>query len=310
MCKLINYSIIIPHSDISHLLDRLLSTIPIMDDIQIIVVDDCSVKEEQLKLEYIKDKYPTVEFYSTETKGGGGKARNIGLKYAVGKWVLFADADDYFNLCFYETINMYLNSNADIIYFGCNSVDVDTFRNSHRDISMHTALDRFLITKDEKDIRFKHYVPWSKMYRKSIIDNNHLRFDETKVSNDVWFSTIFDFYAKKLEADPRAIYCVTNRKNSTSKQVDADDRISRLKTELKRYCFLCEKGYKDRVKDDVLDIHLFPVYLSGDRELFQKMISICHDSGINTQKIKRHLKCMAYKIKVFHILSKFHIKII
>ena len=42
MMKVINYSIIIPHKNIPSLLQRCLDSIPLRDDIQIIIVDDNS----------------------------------------------------------------------------------------------------------------------------------------------------------------------------------------------------------------------------------------------------------------------------
>ena len=89
------YSLIIPHFNIPDLLGRLLLTIPQRNELQVIVVDDVSTKEID-KLEKLKSKYSWIEWYSTETNGGGGKARNVGLSHASGEYIIFADADDFF----------------------------------------------------------------------------------------------------------------------------------------------------------------------------------------------------------------------
>ena len=60
-----NYTIIIPHYNIPKLLCRLLLTIPVRDDGQVIVVDDCSSIETQVKLLKIKAEFPQVEWFST-----------------------------------------------------------------------------------------------------------------------------------------------------------------------------------------------------------------------------------------------------
>lgn len=126
----INYSIIIPHRNSGTLLKRLIGTIPQRNDIQLIVVDDCSDNDEFELVTNLATAFPKIEIYSTDICGGGGKARNVGLKYAKGKYVLFADADDYFNLCFNDILTKYENSNFDIVYFAANSVDLDTYQNS------------------------------------------------------------------------------------------------------------------------------------------------------------------------------------
>ena len=91
---MINYSVIIPHHNIPALLQRCLDSIPERDDIQIIVVDDNS---DSNKVDF--KKFPgigrrNVEIYYTKEGKGAGFARNVGLKYAKGRYLIFADADD------------------------------------------------------------------------------------------------------------------------------------------------------------------------------------------------------------------------
>ena len=86
---MINYSIIIPHKNIPDLLQRCLNSIPRRTDIQIIVVDDNS---DPKKVDF--EHFPgvgekCVEVYFTKEGKGAGYARNMGLKYAKGKWLLF-----------------------------------------------------------------------------------------------------------------------------------------------------------------------------------------------------------------------------
>ena len=92
------YSIIIPHKNNPILLSRCLDTIPVRNDVQIIVVDDNSDR----KL-INPDNYPgknrndvEVVFLDSTQSKFAGRARNIGLGKVKGKWIIFADADDYF----------------------------------------------------------------------------------------------------------------------------------------------------------------------------------------------------------------------
>lgn len=92
----INYSIIIPHKNIPNLLQRCLASIPRREDIQIIIVDD---KSDVVEVDF--ECFPgvgeqCVEVYFTKEGKGAGYARNVGLKYAKGKWLLFVDSDDFF----------------------------------------------------------------------------------------------------------------------------------------------------------------------------------------------------------------------
>ena len=115
-----NYSIIIPHRNIPNLLQRLLCTIPQRNDMEVIIVDDNS-DAEHVDFEH----FPGIERADTKVifdkkGGGGGYARNVGLTQATGKWVIFADSDDYFNYCLNDVLNDSLDSDSDIIYCKAN----------------------------------------------------------------------------------------------------------------------------------------------------------------------------------------------
>lgn len=57
-----NYSIIIPHYNIPCLLDICLESIPKRDDVQVIVVDDCSSDSVKRELKRLEEKFPHVMF--------------------------------------------------------------------------------------------------------------------------------------------------------------------------------------------------------------------------------------------------------
>ena len=85
----INYSFIIPHRNVPHLLQRCIDSIPKRDDIQIIIVDDNS-DPKIVNFECFPGlNEKCVEVYFTKEGKGAGYARNIGLTYAKGKWFLF-----------------------------------------------------------------------------------------------------------------------------------------------------------------------------------------------------------------------------
>ena len=80
------------------------------------MVDDNSDddKVDFTKFPGLKDE--KVEVYLTKEGKGAGYARNIGLKHAVGKWLIFADADDYFHPCINDIFDECVNLSEDIVF--------------------------------------------------------------------------------------------------------------------------------------------------------------------------------------------------
>lgn len=64
------------------------------DDYEIICVNDGSPDNSASIVKYYKEKHSNIYLINVEN-GGVSRARNIGLKYAKGKYIWFIDPDDY-----------------------------------------------------------------------------------------------------------------------------------------------------------------------------------------------------------------------
>lgn len=87
--------------------------------LQIILVDDGSTDESYSLCRKFAVQYSEKIRCFSKKNGGAAAARNYGLKHALGKYILFVDADDYFDKnmikAMYDDIVKY---NADIAYCG------------------------------------------------------------------------------------------------------------------------------------------------------------------------------------------------
>ena len=214
------FSIIIPHYDIPDLLMRCLKSIPVSEDIQVIVVDDNSPDADTYLERYPELSRPYLEFIRTTKGGGAGYARNVGLDHAKGKWLLFADADDFFVDNMYDIISAHVESNADVIYFQKRAVYSDDInRKSPRSGYIDKIMDIYLKTGDELPIRTRYYAPWAKMIKKCLVEKYDIRFEEIMYANDAFFSIYVGFYAKKIEAIDTVLYVVTAREGSLTSEL-------------------------------------------------------------------------------------------
>lgn len=225
-----NYTIIVPHKNCPILLQRALNSIPLNDDIQVIIIDDNSdptiVDFENFP--GLKRKNTIVVF--DKSGKGAGRARNIGLSKIENntKWVAFLDADDFYSKDVNSIFDKYKDSKSDIIYFHCNSVFSETLEASQRHISRNKKLEKGKFDNDL--IRYKDYVPWAKFISYNIISSNSLEFEEIYVGNDTMFSVRLGTCCKIIEVANEVLYVVTVRKNSLVQQKNFDTLNSRYET--------------------------------------------------------------------------------
>ena len=247
-------TIIIPHYNSSDLLEKLLSTIPKDKNIEVIIVDD---KSEDKHINYIQDmqssgRYTKFILLKNETsKKGAGVARNIGLEKANGKWILFADSDDYFSENFYESISEYFGSDNEVVFFKPASIYLDTSEIADRHIGVVAILDNYIncaTMKNELDIRYRWPMPWSKLIKKHFIEKNKIVFDEVIASNDVMFSTRVGCFMKKFEISNKIIYIATKNKGSLTTNISENIFDIRLKTTINQYDFIKLKLSEENFK--------------------------------------------------------------
>lgn len=213
----IDLTIIIPHYNVPDLLEKLIKSIPDSREIQVIVVDDNSDKQKE-KLVRVEALYKErVEFYINSTGiKSAGSCRNIGLEHAKGKWILFADADDYFLPNMYDVVKSYFETNYDIIFFTPTSVVVETGEVSNRHLKCERVIRNYLrIPSEVNAIALKAVQteqPWSKLIRRELIEKYNVRFSQSLHWNDILFSTIIGYHSKEIYASEEKIYCITKKR--------------------------------------------------------------------------------------------------
>ena len=210
----INYSFIIPHKNCPDLLNRCLDSIPQREDIQIIVVDDNS---DDGKKPSVKRKNVEVVLLDAEHSKGAGRARNVGLERAKGKYIIFSDSDDFFESSFWGQIDPIMEKNtADIVYFKDRAVDSDTLEPIGTRNRNNKYIDDIIQNKvgAEDQIRFFHIVPWGKVFRGDFLRKSKVQYDEVMASNDVMFSTKTGHLANSVSVSCQIMYVVTRRQGS------------------------------------------------------------------------------------------------
>lgn len=212
---MIDYSIIIPHKDTPDLLQYCLDSIPVRDDVQVIVVDDNSDVGKVDFEHFPQWKGENYEYYLTKEGKGAGYARNVGLGHATGKWVLFVDADDFMLPTAGEIFDEEKDTDADIVFFRPKAVLLeDRVSYSKRCDFYNAIIDTYCQTGDETGVRCRWHSPWSRFFSLKMIRDNGISFDEIGYANDVFFSAVTGTKASKIAVRNKSYLCITESHNS------------------------------------------------------------------------------------------------
>lgn len=243
---MINFTIIIPTKNIPSLLVRCINSIPKRNDIQIIIVDDNSDPQIVDFCNYPNVEDSRIEIYYVKENKGAGYARNVGLKHAKGKWLIFADSDDFFTEELALILDEYVDADYEVIYFKTKSVDSNTLEPSTRALGFNRYVDLYLNHNiSALEFGLNYCVPWGKIIRRRLVDNNGLLYSETKASNDIYFATKLTLASVKICADSRCIYCITFRPGSLTSTPSINLLYDRLNERLKCNQLLIDAGYKN-----------------------------------------------------------------
>ena len=293
-------SIIIAHFNCVDLLQRLLQSIGLHNDVEVIVVDDKSTQDLN-KWAVCKAKYEGSQFWflenTTKTKGAG-VSRNMGLAQARGQWLLFADADDVFVTDWYQVVQKYIHCQADIIYFKPSG-------ESTRHKPYELLVEAYLKGEQgaENKLRLQFVPPWSKLIKRSLILREGIGFDDTLYSNDVMFSTKTGFYAQGITASQEVIYRLLEAPDSLTKDKNFDALYIRNEVLCRTYQFLRSHLSKKEFKKayirnfPLVNIHVMLKRKYGCKN-FLKMyqlyrrygVPVLASSNFNFKKIIRYLR--------------------
>ena len=224
--NVINYSIIIPHYNIPDLLMRCLKSIPVREDIQVIVIDDCSPDANRYLKDYPELSRPYLEYYSTPQGGSAGRARNVGLDHAKGKWLVFLDADDLLTNDAEQILDETVNRPEDIIFYNTTCVMSDDLSKASDRNFYGQYFEEFVSNHDETPFRYRFHSLWGKVIRRVLATTNNLRFDETRYSNDVYFSCVTGHFAKTIAVVDRPFFIVTERQGSLASSQFSEKGVS------------------------------------------------------------------------------------
>lgn len=300
-------TIIVPVYNVEKHLQRCINSLrnQTLKDIEIILVDDSSTDSslEICNKAAAEDSRIKVIHKPNE---GAGKARNAALGVATGKYIGFADSDDFVKDDMYEVLyekaEIY---NSDLVMSGVLFVDGNMFskegeciRKIYFDKDTHFETDKELkelkmgiigaTPEDADDSKYGMSI-WKNLYRHEIIKENNIVFESEReiLSEDALFMIDYISCIKKATGINEAFYNYCRNEDSISKSYKKD----RLE---KSIIFVNEvkKRFKKNIAVQEYQLYIDRFWLAMCRVLCSQEIMYATDNNIKFNDLKKRLNAV------------------
>lgn len=173
------FSIIVPVYKTEQYLDKCISSIlrQSYTDFELILVDDGSPDNCPQMCDNYQKQDDRIKVLHKEN-GGVSSARNLGMSIATGEYILFVDSDDYIEpFSLQQLYEAQKEQQADLYVFNNGSVHELSSNN------INEFFEKYYFTY------ILGFGPWNKLYKRKIVQSNHLCFDtQETIGEDLLFN--------------------------------------------------------------------------------------------------------------------------
>lgn len=163
-----------------------------------------------------------------QENAGPGIARNAGLEYANGKYVVFIDSDDYIEKDYFQLLSEH---DEDVVYIDVRNVDEDgrvlneEYMSSNKRLSLDSILRRQMTGS----------INWGgvrKCLKLRILQENNIKYTNHKIGEEALYSFQALWYAKSVAFIEQPLYNYVQRSGSQS-HLKVDDPWGGVAEEMK-----------------------------------------------------------------------------
>lgn len=167
-------------------------------DYEVILVNDGTQDNSFEKIDDVIREHRNITRVDQENQGLSG-ARNTGMKYATGKYILFVDSDDLIaEGSLAKLLPIALDTSADLVVADFLKLSDDEILAYHADITskcdfkVKTGSELFL-----EDLNPSQNYVWRTLYRRAFLEENNLKFIHGICYEDMPFTPECYLKAKK-----------------------------------------------------------------------------------------------------------------
>ena len=261
-------SVIIPvyntEKYVRHCLDSVLKNQG-WDNLEVIVVDDCSPGNIAEIVKEYQETYPNLKFLRHETNKGLYQARITGLQAFTGDYFAFMDSDDWAGMDLYRAMmEAAISEKADIVTAdrlevmesdGSYYAPHDMLSQRNWNLQGKEILDHLM---EQRGLDYGWWVVWNKIYARSIWEKSRTVLEQVDqhliMCEDIAFSTAFFCHAEHLFSTHYYYYYYRSNESSTIGKVNFDKYRKNLLDIQKSFsiakkALLCVDRYEEKQRD-------------------------------------------------------------
>lgn len=246
------------------------------EQIDIIIINDCSTDDTAEIISSLKTEYPGISIINTCENIGAGAARNVALAKLyqscdkVYDYIFFLDADDYYTERFFTFFSKNISALPiipELVLFRFNYFNegefipyVPGFCPAHK--SSYVNITNFNV--------FYSFGPCYRAHKFAFLKDNSFLFGHKPNNDDVLFSIMSILSAKNIYFLDKVANCISKRSDKTSlssglKSLNLEDKYARFIQS--RHEINEELIFRNMASEDVvllLDLYLVNLYFSAD----------------------------------------------
>lgn len=197
-------------------------TMPI-EELELIFVDDASTDggETVAILRAMENVYPqSILVICLDQNMRQGGARNVGIQYATGEYLMFVDSDDWIALDACETAyRLGADSGADIVQFGHYTCDYDGEVKLTGRVHFEPEVLRVQSREQRYQLLFEKGCTtacWGKLYRRTMVADAGVKFAEHVIYEEPPFVYPLFYFCKTYAFCDREFYYYCRNEGGTS----------------------------------------------------------------------------------------------
>lgn len=287
------------------------------EEYEVICVNDCSTDNTASVVRRIQQEHPNLYLHDNACNLRAGGSRNNGVKKARGEYILFIDADDYFHPgALKQVVDYQKTHRLDILVcdFARHALDRPNNDLVHNFKSQMVMTGREFLVENSLP-----YAPWKYVFRKSLMVDNRVFFEEKVSCEDVDWSHKIALFARSMQYQPILLthYILTDtsqtseeykRTNTVFHRLLAGRRVTDLlplcRTEAERECI--KAVAENTLKNGVVFLNGLMISPSKKAEIIRSCLANDVDWGGEMNWVRDHAflyGCLSTAIAPFFRLA-------